>query len=126
MDPLLLSTVLTSLLPAAVDGIKSIVSRKTGDKPAVLTADDYSKIADVDIRKLQALAALDKPAGPTYPWVEAVRSLQRPVVVVAALSAWLYGAVFGMDPGKFATVSQLASAVFFFLFGERVNLARGK
>lgn len=121
MDPLLLTTVFTSLLPVAVDGIKTLIGRKTGDKPAVLTADDYAKVTDVDVRKLQALAELDKPQGSSYPWVEAVRSLQRPVVVSLVMVSWLYGVIFPMPPDKFLLVSQLASSVFFFLFGERVS-----
>ena len=122
MDPILLSTVLTSVLPAAIDSIKSWVGRKTGDKPAVLTVADYASLADSEVKKLTALANLDKGDGPSYPWVNAIRQLQRPTVVSLVSIAWVYGALSGMSAESFALTSQMASSVFFFLFGERVNL----
>lgn len=122
MDPILLTTVLTSLIPAAVDGVKAWVSKKTDNKPAVLTADDYAKIADVDIRRLEALDKLDDPNGEVYPWVASVRAMQRPFVVAAVLVAWLGCVFLGCSEEKFILISQLASAVFFYLFGERTNM----
>lgn len=122
MDPLLLTTALSALLPAAVDGIKSFIGSKTGNKPAVLTAEDYSKVVDADIRKLEVLSKLDSPGGETSKWANNLRSVQRPAVVMLVLLAWLYGAVFGLPGDVFQTVSQLASTVFFYLFGDRTNL----
>lgn len=122
MDPILLSTVLTSLIPAGVDAVKSWVSKKTDGKPAVLTADDYAKVIDADIRKLAAIAQLDKGDGPSYPWVNATRQIQRPGVVAGVLVSWLYGVFTDMPEANFQTVSQMASSVFFYLFGDRVNL----
>lgn len=127
MDPILLSTVLTSLIPAGIDIVKTFVSRKTDGKPAVLTADDYTKITNADVAKITALAELDKPDGPSYPWVSAFRQLQRPVVVVLVLLAWLYAVFFPSSEANFQVISQLASSVFFYLFGDRTNLyVRGK
>lgn len=123
MDPILLTTALTSLLPAGVDLVKTWFAKKNDGKPIAATADDYAKIVNADIAKLQALAAVEKGDGPSYPWVNAVRQLQRPPVVLAVLAAWV-AMVF--DPTvtdeKFQLVSQLASSVFFYLFGDRVNM----
>lgn len=114
MEPL---TILTVFAPLLMDGAKALIGKFTGNQPAVLTANDYVKLLDADIRKLQALADLDKPAGETYPWVNTIRSLQRPVVVVVVLIAWSYA--MGTDSAQADNVSNLASAVFFYLFGER-------
>ena len=122
MDPILLSTVLTSVLPAAIDSVKAWVGRKTGDKPAVLTVADYTALADSEVKKLTALASLDKSDGPSYPWVNATRQMQRPIVIAIVAVVWGYGALFNMPTDAFNLVSQMASAVFFFLFGERVKL----
>lgn len=114
MDPL---TLLTVFAPVVMDGAKALIGRFTGNKPAIVTTDDYAKVQDADIRKLEAIAKLDVPAGETYRWVNAVRSMQRPVVVASVLLAWVYVVV--TDSAQIDNVSNLASAVFFYLFGER-------
>lgn len=114
MDPL---TLLTVFAPVVMDGAKALIGRFTGNKPAIVTTDDYAKVQDADIRKLEAIAKLDVPAGETYKWVNAVRSMQRPVVVASVLLAWVYVVV--TDSAQVDNVSNLASAVFFYLFGER-------
>ena len=114
MDPL---TLLTVFAPVVMDGAKALIGRFTGNKPAILTTEDYTKVQDADIRKLEAIAKLDVPAGETYKWVNAVRSMQRPVVVASVLLAWVYAVV--TNSAQVDNVSNLASAVFFYLFGER-------
>lgn len=123
MDPILLTTALTSLLPAGVDLVKTWFAKKNDGRPVPATADDYAKIVRADIDKLAALAQMEKSDGPTYPWVGAVRQLQRPPVVLAVLGVWAAMAVGVVDAPdeKFQLVSQLASSVFFYLFGERAN-----
>lgn len=123
MDPV---TLLTMFAPLLVSGGKALISRITGGSPAVTTPEDYAKIAASDVAKLEALAKLDATAEAGYPWVAAVRALQRPAVVAAVLLAWLVGILFDMEDVKFELVTNLASAVFFYLFGERVMLRRGK
>lgn len=114
MDPL---TLLTVFAPVVMDGAKALIGKWTDNKPAVTSAEDYLKIQDADIRKLEAIAKLDAPNGETYKWVSAIRSMQRPVVVMVVLLVWVYAIV--TDLPQVDTVSNLASAVFFYLFGER-------
>ena len=114
MDPL---TLLTVFAPVVMDGAKALIGRFTGNKPAIVTTEDYAKVQDADIRKLETIAKLDVPAGETYKWVNAVRSMQRPVVVASVLLAWVYAVV--TNSAQVDNVSNLASAVFFYLFGER-------
>lgn len=119
MDP---TIIFTSLIPLIIDGVKSIVGKYTGDKPAILSATDYSTVVDADIKKLQALASLDNPNGQTYTWVNSAKVLQRIVVVYATIGAWITATFFVSVPtDRYQLVSNLAGSIFFFLFGDRVN-----
>lgn len=122
MDPLLLTTVLTSIIPAAIDVVKSWATRKNDGRPMPTNADEYIKMLDADVQRLKALAALDSEGEASFPWVAAVRKLQRPAVIAVVLGVWIVMA-FSPTAQKetFSLVSQMASAVFFFLFGDRVN-----
>lgn len=116
MDPL---TLLTVFAPVVMDGAKALIGKWTDNKPAITSAEDYLKIQDADIRKLEAIAKLDAPSGETYKWVSAIRSMQRPVVVMVVLLVWVFAIFFVTDAERLNLVSNLASAVFFYLFGER-------
>lgn len=115
--------ILAAFLPLIIDAVKTGIAKWRGrDVPPITNADDYARIADVDVRKLEALARLDA-VGETSQWVADIRALQRPAVVAAVGLTWVYSAALTtMPPEKFALVSELASAVFFYLFGERVSL----
>ena len=52
MDP---TIIFTSLIPLIIDGVKTAIGHFTDNKPAVVNAEDYSKVVDADIRKLDAL-----------------------------------------------------------------------
>ena len=120
MDPTL---ILTSLLPLVIDGVKSAISHFTGGKPAVVSAEDYAKITDADIRKLEALAKLDAPGGPTSVWLNNLKSLQRIAVVYLVLLAWMAGTfIVVMPDDRYKLLSDLAGAIFFYLFGDRINM----
>jgi hypothetical protein len=119
MDP---TIILTSLLPLIIDGVKSAIGHFTGNKPAITNADDYAKVTDSDIKKLEALAKLDSPNGDTSKWVNNLKSLQRITVVYLVLFAWITGTfIISMPDDRYKLLSDLAGAVFFYLFGDRVN-----
>lgn len=119
MDPTL---ILTSLIPLLIDGVKSAIGHFTGNKPAVVNAEDYSKVVDADIRKLEALAKLDSTSGPTSTWVDNLKSLQRIMVVYLVLFAWITGTfIITLPDDRYKLLSDLAGAIFFYLFGDRVN-----
>ena len=113
MDPL---TILAALGPLAVDLGKSLIGRfisPDGFKPTNI--DDYTKMKAVD---LEMFKAMNDAGGtnPSYPWVEAVVRLMRPGVAVIVLGTWAYMEMTG-DPS--AAVANFASAVGFYLFGDR-------
>lgn len=113
MDPL---TILAALGPLAVDLGKSLIGRfisPDGFKPTNI--DDYTKMKAVD---LEMFKAMNDAGGtnPSYPWVEAVVRLMRPGVAVIVLGTWAYMEMTG-DPS--VAVANFASAVGFYLFGDR-------
>ena len=113
MDPL---TILAALGPLAVDLGKSMIGRfiqKDGYKP--VNIDEYTKIRELD---LEAFKAMNDAGGTnaTYPWVEAVVRLMRPSVGVIVLGVW---ASLKMSNIPSDSVDNFASAVGFYLFGDR-------
>lgn len=113
MDPL---TILAALGPVAVDLGKSLINRFIAPdqfKPA--TIEQYAQMKQID---LELFKAMNEAGGgnPSYPWVEAIVRLMRPAIGLLVLSTWVY-----MHVNNIATVEvdNFASAVGFYLFGER-------
>jgi len=113
MDPL---TIFAALGPVAVNLVNSLIGRfisPDGFKPTNI--DDYTKMKTVD---LEMFKAMNDAGGtnPSYPWVEAVIRLMRPGVAVIVLGTWAY---MEMTGDASAAVSNFASSVGFYLFGDR-------
>ena len=113
MDPI---TILAALGPLAVDLGKSLISRFVAPaefKPA--TVDDYVKMRELDLRMFEAMNGAGG-SNASYPWVEAIVRLQRPVVAGIVLCTWA-----GMELNGSATdtVANFAAAIGFYLFGDR-------
>ena len=113
MDPL---TALAAFGPLVVDLGKSLIARFVAPdefKPA--TIEQYTQMRQVD---LEMFKAMNEAGGsnPSYPWVEAVVRLMRPSIALIVLGTWCYMENTG-DASD--TVSNFASAVGFYLFGDR-------
>ena len=113
MDPL---TILAALGPLAVDLGKSLISRFIAPdqfKPANI--DEYVKMRETD---LNMFTAMNNAGGtnPSYPWVEAIVRLMRPGVAIIVLGSWAYLTITGSSS---STVDNFASAIGFYLFGDR-------
>lgn len=113
MDPL---TILATFAPFVVDLGKSLINRFiAGDtfKPANIS--EY-----IDMRKmdLDFFKAMNDAGGtnPSYLWVEAIVRLMRPSVTIIVLGTWAYLELNGQAS---PTVTNFASAVGFYLFGDR-------
>lgn len=116
MDPI---TILSAFIPVVAEAGKAAVNRFLGQpkekfKPA--NVEQAIKLQEIEIKKLETLYNMGAD-GETYKWVEAVRKLQRPVVVAAVLGLWGYVHISGI--GNTTTVDNMASAVGFYLFGDR-------
>lgn len=122
-----LVTILAALGPLAVDLGKSLIGRylnADGYKPANVAEWLQMRAADVELFKAMNDAG---GSGPSYPWVEAIRALQRPAVGAMVLGVWAWSRTYGTPSPE---VDNFASAVGFYLFGDRtlfyVKRASGK
>ena len=113
MDPL---TILAALGPLAVDLGKSLIGRFIQtDSYNPVNVDEYVKMRQLDMDMFKAM----NDAGgtnPSYLWVEAVVRLMRPSVGLIVLGTWSFMMLSGQDS---AAVNNFASAVGFYLFGDR-------
>ena len=112
MDPL---TILAALGPLAVDLGKSLIGRFIQtDTYKPVNIGEYVQMRNVD---LEMFKAMNSPGtGTTYPWVEAIVRLMRPTVAAIVLGTWAFMEISGHSS---PTVANFASAVGFYLFGDR-------
>ena len=113
MDPL---TILAALGPLAVDLGKSLIGRFIQtDVYKPVNINEYVQMRQTDLAMFQAMNNAGGNAT-TYPWVEAVIRLMRPSVGLIVLGTWSFMMLTGQDN---AAVNNFASAVGFYLFGDR-------
>ena len=113
MDPI---TILAALGPLAVDLGKSLIGRFIqSDVYKPTNVGEYVQMRNVDLEMFKAMNSAGA-GGNTYPWVEAIVRLMRPSVAAIALGTWSYMMVTGQDS---PAVNNFASAVGFYLFGDR-------
>jgi len=122
----ILATVIPAFFPALIDGVKMGLSRlfgvNTGDPKSF---EDYLRLQDQDIRKLEALAKLDQVYGAIAPWVANLRASSRYLAVLGIIGAAI---VYSFLPAGWQVkenqvmLSQLAGSALFFLIGDRVYL----
>jgi hypothetical protein len=113
MDPI---TILAALGPLAVDLGKSLIGR-------FIVKDDYKPVNVAEWlqmrgHELDMFKAMNEAGGAaaSYPWVEAIVRLQRPIVATIALGVWTYTRTAGVPSDS---VDNFAGAVGFYLFGDR-------
>ena len=113
MDPI---TILATFAPFVVDLGKSLINRFiAGDTFKPANIDEYVKMREVDLGFFKAMNEAGG-ANPSYPWVEAIVRLMRPTVTVMVLGTWAY---LELTNQPSSTVTNFASAVGFYLFGDR-------
>jgi hypothetical protein len=113
MDPL---TALTAFAPVLVEAAKAAVSRWIAPeqfRPASI--EQWALMQDKQIALFQALNSAGA-GGVSYPWVEAIVRLQRPLVAALVLLVWGWSRTVG-TPSE--AVDNAAAAVAFYLFGDR-------
>lgn len=116
---ILLTTLLPALAPAVADGLKSIIGKFTGGaKP--LTIAEQVQLMQAENERLKMLSELEGN-GQTYAWVEAVRKLQRPFVVMMVILVWAgyFSGLVELPEASALMLSEISSCVMFYLFGER-------
>jgi hypothetical protein len=113
MDPV---TILAALGPLAVDLGKSLINRFVAPdqfKPATIEQYAQMKQIDVDLFKVMNEAG---GGNQSYPWVEAIVRLMRPIIGLLVLGTWVIMHLNGTATDE---VNNFASAVGFYLFAER-------
>lgn len=120
MDPI---TIFAALAPLAVDLGKAAIGRFIGAEFKPASISDWLAMQKADLDKFQAINQAGG-SNPSYPWVEAIVRLQRPVVAAVSLSTWAYTRTMGTPS---AEVDNFAAAIGFYLFGDRTLFyIRGK
>ncbi len=121
---MLLTTILSALVPVGVEGLKDWIGSKTG--PVAKTVDEQIKLDNADVARLEAVAKLDNPYGSPSQWVVDLRAASR---YIAALIVILGGVIAFYIPnlpvGALAFAGDAVSIVFGFLFGTRI-VSKGK
>lgn len=109
-------TMFAALGPSIIKGVDAAIQRYiVPDKIKPASVADAVALGTVENDKLRILTEADS-AGVTYMWVEAIRKLQRPVVVIATLAAFIAHP----ENAAFAEVFQVIG---WWLFGERFMLS---
>lgn len=118
----ILQNILAALLPAAVDGVKQVISKYSGVVRAT-NIDEQIKLDQSQVDKLKALATLDNPYGTPSQWVVDLRASFRYVAAAIVILAGL-----GVQLVPTVTLEiriaglEFASMAFSFIFGDRVYL----
>ena len=113
IDPI---TILAALGPLAVDLGKSLIGRFIQtDVYKPTNIGEYTQMRNTDLEMFKAMNNAGG-GGTTYPWVEAVVRLMRPAVGAIVLGTWSFMMLSGQDN---PAVNNFASAVGFYLFGDR-------
>lgn len=117
---MLLELILPALLPSVIDAAKSLFGG-LGRKIGGLSVDDEIKLDQSQIARLEALAKLDAPTGTPSLWVVNLRASFRYVAAgLSILTGGYLALMSGSDPGIVDLATQLISAPFAFIFGERL------
>lgn len=116
-------TLLAGLLPVGVEAAKALIQRYlVPDQVKPATFDEFLQL---QAQQLDMWKAMQGGDAPSYLWVAAVRQLQRPAVLVVVSALWAYQEAF--SGGASGTVTNAASCLWFYLFGDRTLFyAKGK
>lgn len=117
---MLLTTLLSALIPISVEGIKQVISTKLGGvKPT--TVAEQLQLDDQEIKRLNAIAALDNPGGTPSQWVIDLRASARYLAAfVVILGGVGISFVEGIAPEVKLIGLEGANIAFGFLFGQRI------
>lgn len=125
---MILTTILSALVPVGIEGIKQAAARFFGGVRAT-TIDEQIKLDNNEIEKIRALAELDKPIGQPSQWVVDLRASTRYIGALGVIAVGIASMFMPLDPGIMALALEAANIAFGFLFGSRIvtNLyAKGK
>lgn len=117
---MLIETIVASLVPIGIEGLKKFIDNKAGIAPK--TVDDQVKLEQIEIDRLKAVAELDKPYGEPSQWVVDLRASSRYLaaigVIVGGISMFY---IPNMPETALLFAGDAIGVVFGFLFGTRLT-----
>lgn len=116
----LLTTLLSALIPVGVEGIKQGINAITGGvKPT--TVAEQIQLEEQEIKRLQAVASLDNPGGTPSQWVIDLRASARYLAAFVVIGGGITTTfVPEIDLAVKALSLEAANIAFGFLFGSRI------
>lgn len=117
---ILLTTLLSALIPVGIEGVKQLIVAKAGGiKPT--TVAEQLQLDEQDIKRMGAIAALDNPGGTPSQWVVDLRGSARYVTAGVTIVGGICIAAFTDNSPEIKYVCvEAANIAFGFLFGARV------
>ena len=113
MDPI---TILAALGPLAIDAGKALIQKFLApDEFKPTSIEQYVQMRTLDLDMFKAM----NEAGGTnqsYLWVEAIVRLMRPVAAIIVMVTWAWSSLSGSAT---PAIDNFASAIGFYLFGDR-------
>lgn len=124
---MLVEAILSALVPVGIEGIKQIIAKFTGGVRPTTVAEQI-QLDDNEIRKLNALAALDNPGGTPSQWVIDLRGSSRYIGALLVIAVGITSLYLDVDDSVKGLALEAANIAFGFLFGSRImaNLKVGK
>lgn len=117
---MILEAVIGALVPVGVEAIKRLIDRFVGGVVPT-TVDEAIRLSEVDLKRLEAIAALDDPHGTPSQWVIDLRASSRYIaaliVITTGVSSFF---IAGVPPNVLVIAAEAISTVFGFLFGSRL------
>jgi hypothetical protein len=122
---MILETLLASLIPVGIEGIKQAAARLFGGVRAT-SVDEQIKLDVNEIEKIKALALLDAPAGQPSQWVVDLRASARYIGALAVIAVGIGSLYLPVAAAIQSLALEAANIAFGFLFGSRIvaNLTR--
>jgi len=117
---MLLTTLLSALVPVGVEGIKQAINSKLGGvKPT--TVAEQIQLDEQDIRRMETIAKLDNPGGTPSQWVVDLRGSARYLAAFIVIGGGIGLALVPSVPEPVKLVGlEAANIAFGFLFGQRI------
>ena len=131
----LLTLLLPAVLPAVMDGIRSLIGRFTGGAGArPQNVDEAIKLKQADIDMLKALAEIDRPTGDISRWVADLRAsfryLAAAMIILGTLGLAALDAAGSVivNPEILSGMLDMMGSVWAFMFGDRMyfGLKKGR
>lgn len=117
---ILLTTLLSSIVPVGVEGIKQYITSKLGGVQPTTVAEQI-QLDDQEIKRLNAIAALDNPGGTPSQWVVDLRASSRYIAAFIVIFGGIATAFVPQIDIAIKTLAlEAANIAFGFLFGQRI------